>query len=232
VTASGSTEGASNTVFPLVRHLSVRLTPLLARSPFSANQITSASLVAGLAACWFVLQGTWSGNVAGGLLLVVCYVMDNCDGEIARIKNQSSEFGMHFDTFVDWIVHSAFFAALGHGVGTASGEAVWVWLGWAAAAGGTLNYLISLYMDARDRRRAGADYDVTGLTAAVEARLPETWREWVIYGFRELSRADFCFIALALALFDVTWVLVPLGAVGAQVYWLAQFVRGAREFHA
>ncbi len=231
MTAPGSTEGASNPVLPMIRHLSVRLTPLLVRSPFSANHITLASLVAGLAACWSVLHGSWSGNVVGGLLLVVCYVLDNCDGEIARIKNQSSEFGMYFDTFVDWIVHAAFFAALGHGVGAASGESVWVWFGWSAAAGGTLNYLISLYMDARDCHRAGADYDVTGLTAAVEARLPETWREWFLYGFRELSRADFCFIALALALFDVAWVLVPLGAIGAQVYWLAQFVRGAREFH-
>ena len=218
-------------MFPLVRHLSVRLTPLLARSPFSANQITSASLVAGLAACIAVLPGTWAGNVVGGVLLVGCYVLDNCDGEIARIKNQSSEFGMYFDTFVDWIVHAAFFAALGQGVATATGETEWMWLGWSAAAGGTLNYLISLYLDARDRRRAGAAYDATGLAAAVEARLPESWREWIVYGFRELSRADFCFIVLALAVFDVAWVLVPLGAVGAQIYWLAQFVRGAREFH-
>jgi phosphatidylglycerophosphate synthase len=222
---------APDTVFPLVRHLSVRLTPMLAKSPFSANQITSASLVAGLAACAAVLPGTWDGGVVGGVLLVVCYVLDNCDGEIARIKNQSSEFGMYFDTFVDWIVHAAFFAALGHGVTTATGEALWMWFGWAAAAGGTLNYMISLYLDARERRRIGEAFDATGLKAAAEARAPITWRDWMVYAFRELSRADFCFIALALALLDLAWILVPLGAVGAQVYWLMQFIRGAREFH-
>jgi phosphatidylglycerophosphate synthase len=232
MTAPGTTDGSPRRVFPLVRHLSVRLTPLLLRWPLSANQITSASLVAGLAAAVAVLPGTWGGAVAGGVLLVICYVLDNCDGEIARIKNQSSEFGMYFDTFVDWIVHALFFAALGHGVTEATGEAVWTWLGWAAAAGGTLNYMISLFIEARERRRAGEAYDATGLTAAVEARLPETWWQWTVYAFRELSRADFCFIALALAVFDVAWVLVPLGALGAQVYWLAQFVRGAREFHA
>ena len=32
------------------------------------------------------------------------YVLDNCDGEIARLKDQCSTFGMWFDTLVDWIV--------------------------------------------------------------------------------------------------------------------------------
>ena len=41
----------------------------------------------------------------------------------------------------------------------------------------------------------------------------------------------FCFIVLALALFDLTWLLLPAGAICSQVYWIAQFVRGAREFN-
>jgi hypothetical protein len=36
---------------------------------------------------------------------------------------------------------------------------------------------------------------------------------------------------LALALFDVTWVLVPAGAIGSQVYWITQFAQGANDFH-
>ena len=39
-----------------------------------------------------------------------------CDGEIARIKDQCSYFGMRYDSFVDFIVHVAFFACLGIGV--------------------------------------------------------------------------------------------------------------------
>jgi len=226
-----NTPASPSTVFPLIRHLSTRVTPLLARSPISANQITLASLIVGLGACAAVLEGSWEGTVAGAVLLVICYVLDNCDGEIARVKNQTSEFGMHFDTFVDWIVHTAFFAALGHAVTATTGEVVWMWLGWTAAAGGTLNYAISLLLIARQRRLAGSDYDPTGLTAMVEAKSPETIRDWFVYVFRELSRADFCFIVLALAIFDVVWVLVPLGAAGSQVYWLAQLIRGARDFH-
>ena len=46
-----------------------------------------------------------------------------------------------------------------------------------------------------------------------------------------LSRADFCFIVLALATIDAVWVLWPAGAVGAQMYWATQFLRGANEYH-
>ncbi len=49
--------------------------------------------------------------------------------------------------------------------------------------------------------------------------------------FRELTRADFWLIVLALSIFDVTWVLLPAGAIGAQVYWATQFFGCAREFY-
>ena len=48
--------------------------------------------------------------------------------------------------------------------------------------------------------------------------------------FRELSRADFCFIVLALAIFDLTWVLLPAAAVGAHAYWVFRFASGANRF--
>jgi nitrate reductase NapE component len=44
-------------------------------------------------------------------------------------------------------------------------------------------------------------------------------------------RNDFCFIVLALALADVLWILLPTGAIGAQVYWMLQFVKGFRRHH-
>ncbi len=49
-------------VFPLVRHLSVRVTPVLARLPMRANQITAVSLPSGLASGLCMMQGdrTWA----------------------------------------------------------------------------------------------------------------------------------------------------------------------------
>ncbi|HEX9701228.1 MAG TPA: CDP-alcohol phosphatidyltransferase family protein [Rhodospirillales bacterium] len=216
--------GPASQPFPVVRHLSRLVTPALLRLPVTANQVTALSLAAGIAACWHAAQGTHLGAVTAGVWMVVCYVLDNCDGEVARAKNQCSTFGMHFDTFVDWLVHAGFFAGLGWGVAAASGKNIWFHLGLVAAAGATVNYGIGLFFELRGRASAAGP-------PAPEYRQPQGARDWVLYAFRELTRADFCFIVLGLGAFDALWLLVPFGAVGAQVYWITQFIRGARDFH-
>lgn len=215
-------------LFPVVRHLSKYVTPVLVASPVTANQVTTASLLAGLAASWCAAQGTHGWAVAAGALMVVCYVLDNCDGEIARQKNQCSTFGMHYDTFVDWAVHAAFFVALGIGAERMFSSKIWFTMGLIAAAGATVNYVFGLVLDARERRASAA---TPSTAAGKEYRQPDGWYDYALYVFRELTRADFCFIVLALAALDLTWLLVPAGAVGSQVYWITQFVRGARDFH-
>ena len=134
---------------PLIRHLSAYVTPVLVRLPVTPNQATAISLMLGLGACWFAFLGGFERLLASAVLLVLSYVFDNCDGEIAHIKNQRSEFGAKFDSFVDWIVHALFFAALGAGVFRETGNALWLWLGIAGAAGGTINYLAVLIIESR-----------------------------------------------------------------------------------
>tara|TARA_Y100001934_G_scaffold244936_1_gene302798 strand:+ start:326 stop:613 length:288 start_codon:yes stop_codon:yes gene_type:complete len=53
----------------------------------------------------------------GKLWLINCYTFDKCDGEIACVNAMSSEWGAYFDDFVNWLVDSAFFTALGSGFG-------------------------------------------------------------------------------------------------------------------
>jgi len=214
-------------LLPLIRHLSACTTPLLARLPVTPNQITSVSMLVGLAAAWQLYLGGYSHGVAAAALFVVRYVLDNCDGEIARLKGLSSNFGMHYDTFVDWAVHSAFFFALGIGCGRVAGNEVWIWMGWAAAVGGTINYLLVLAFDCLERTR-----DVPAAKSNTEKVLrPTTPMQWAIFVFRELMRADFCFLVLLLALVDGLWLLLPAGAVGAQVYWIMLCVKRTRRYN-
>ncbi len=42
---------------PLIRRISRHATPVLARLPVSANQITAVSLLTGLASGWCMMQG-------------------------------------------------------------------------------------------------------------------------------------------------------------------------------
>lgn len=209
--------------FPLIRHLSYRLTPLLAGTPFTPNQITYAGLALGVGGAWCYAQGSRPWMLTGALLLVLSYVLDNCDGEIARLKGLESRFGDRLDTFTDWLVHAALFLALGIGVGRSDPQGPWMWLAWAAVAGSSINYLLALAREA---------VPATQPAGAPQHAGDRTWTDQALYVFRELTRADFCFLVLALTLFDVAWWLLPAAAVGSQAYWMAAILERARSSRA
>ena len=216
-------------IFPLVRHVSGWVTPLLLKTPISANGVSVLSLLIGIAAGWLLMEGSYVSILQAAGLIVVSYVLDNCDGEVARARGQASAFGEALDDFADWIVHAVFFFGLGYGHAEISGENVWFWLGNIAAVGATINYFIGQYLTVLERR--GEKQEGVKEEDEEENILPTTLLLWVIYFLRELSRADFCFLVLLLALLGGLWVLLPAGAIGAQIYWMTQFVRGARQFH-
>lgn len=215
-------------LFPLTRHLSFWLTPFLLRYPITPNQVTALSLLAGLAGAACFAMGEWRWSIVGGFLMILCYTLDNCDGEIARIKQLSSAWGAHFDDVVDWLVDSAFFAALGYGTWMATGHAFWLWLGLAASAGATIDYVIDIVLHAKAKKSPETR---TREEEASEPKKPENFTDWLIYIFHKLSRADFCVIVAVLALFDLAWLLLPLGAIGAQVYWITDLFDRARGWH-
>ena len=223
-------------LFPLTRQFSWPLTRFFLRTPIGPNQVTALSLLAGLAGAWCYTLGSRDAAVTGALLYVLCYTLDNCDGEIARYRNLTSEWGARFDDLVDWLVDTAFFAALGYGTWVATGQVVWFWLGFAAAAGATIDFIIDMMALRRDKADASQSPAVQSdaLVAAQESTEPAAGAEKsltdrLIYIFHTLSRADFCFIIFALTVADFVWILLPFGAIGAQVYWMTDLYKHARR---
>ena len=172
---------------------------------------------------WLFYRGGHSLNVMASLLFVVSYLLDNVDGEIARYKNLTSDFGEQFDSFVDWIVNAGFFLSLGFGVSAELGNVVWLWLGLAGALGASINYAVAMFLSSPVAQEGGADHNYRGpVGAGLIDRL--------IFALRMLFRSDFCFIVLGLALVDGLWLLLPAGAIGAQVYWLTAFRARAQRY--
>jgi len=132
---------------PFMRHLSYRMTLLLMRTPITQNQITTLSLGFGLGAGVACLRGDYYSILTGAFLFLIYFVLDNCDGEIARLKDMRSEFGMRYDTFVGWLVHTCFFICLGWGAMSVTGLQWWFWTGIAAGFGCCVQYALELYQN-------------------------------------------------------------------------------------
>lgn len=218
-----------DSLFPLARQIGYYLSLLLIRLPISANQVTFISMLIGLGGCALFLKGEVLWNIYGALLLVLSYALDYCDGVIARLKNQCSPYGAAFDDFVDWLVDTAIFAGLGYGTWISDGNIWWLWLGLIAAAGSTVDYIVDLirvnpFVLARKAAEEQTAPDSLPDTES-EDDGEQTFGQQLFYIFHTLSRAEFCFIILILAAFDVVWILLPFGAIGAQAFWLGDLFR-------
>ncbi len=219
-------------LFPVSRQLGYFLSLVLIRLPVSANQVTFISMLVGLSGCALFANGEVVTNIYGALLLVLSYALDYCDGVIARLKDQCSPYGAAFDDFVDWIVDTAIFAGLGYGTwiaegGTGGSEIWWLWLGLIAAGGSTIDYIVDLVrVNPFKLARMVAEKEAAGdIEQEPEPEGDKTLGQKLFYIFHTLSRAEFCFIILTLSAFDVVWVLLPFGAIGAQAFWLGDLFR-------
>lgn len=218
-------------LFPLVRHISNTVSVGLVRLPVTPNQITTISIVLGLASAAALLFNTPAGDILCGVLLTVSYVLDNCDGDVARAKKLSSVFGAFLDTFGDWLVHAALFAALGITVYDRTGAILWLWLGIAASLGSTINYVVGLMSDLRADKTPALDRNPADDGEFKRPANNDSTGKWLVFIFRELARADFCFIVLALACLDWLAYLLPFAAIGSQVYWITFFVVRDEKYH-
>lgn len=98
------------------RALSIRLSRLMLPFPISPNQVTTASLLLGFLGAWWLAAASAKTQFAGAWMLWLCALLDGCDGEIARLKHQSSPSGAAYDLWADHFAHLATFVALPVGV--------------------------------------------------------------------------------------------------------------------
>jgi len=83
------------------RSLSRKLSELLVQTPITPNIITVLSFFICCAGAYLFSFGVYSWTLFAGILIQFSSIVDGCDGEIARLKFQSSRFGAWFDTVLD-----------------------------------------------------------------------------------------------------------------------------------
>jgi phosphatidylglycerophosphate synthase len=185
------------------RHVSLRITRRLARTPITPNQVTIAAIAVGLVGAALVAFAGRTGVVAGGLLIAFQSILDSCDGELARLRFQFSRLGQWLDNIADDVTDTAFMAALGAAAG-----GTWLWIGLAAAAGRVFTQL-ALYWHVV---KVGGDFyrfrwwferGAGTMDEVYDVRSPMTW-------LRALGRRDvYCLREGVSFLTSVTRLRVP-----------------------
>ena len=134
----------------LVRKLSIRITRVLLPTGISANQVTVGGILIGLVGAGLLAVNDYYVQLAAILLLQLSFVLDFCDGEIARfereIEGKSSGAG---GAYLDWVGHYYIPAVMAGALGWVvfQGDGNWWWL---AAALIIILSLVRVPYSARD----------------------------------------------------------------------------------
>lgn len=85
----------------LNRSISISLTRCLVKTKISPNQISFLSFILCVIASALFFEGGYPTLLAGAILAQIASIIDGCDGEIARLKFQTTDFGGWFDAVLD-----------------------------------------------------------------------------------------------------------------------------------
>lgn len=138
------------------------------------NQVTTASLLTALIAAGCAATGTRGGFVAAGVLLIVSFVLDCTDGQLARYSLQYSTLGAWLDATFDRAKEYAYYAGLALGAARGGDDV------WALALGAMILQTCRHVVDFSFNE---ANHDATANTsptAALSDRLDSVgWTVWV-----------------------------------------------------
>ncbi|MEU0404731.1 DUF5941 domain-containing protein [Streptomyces sp. NPDC006197] len=145
-----------------------------ARRGLTPNQVTTASLLTALIAAGCAATGVRGGYIAAGVLLIVSFVLDCTDGQLARYALKYSTMGAWLDATFDRAKEYAFYAGLALGAAR-NGDDVWA-LALGAMVLMTCRHVVDFSFNE-------ANHDATANTsptAALSSRLDSVgWTVWV-----------------------------------------------------
>lgn len=201
------------------RPISLAVSRRLASTSITPNQMTLISVAIGVLGAPFFLSAEPLWQTIGALLFLAHSVLDGCDGELARLKFKESRWGGVLDFWGDNVVHSAIFACIGIGWSWANG-ANWPLLLGAAAVFGTLGSASLIYWRTM-RPKTG-----TGPLYTSVAKEPGKRFSAVLDA---LSRRDFIYGVVVLALFGWVKYFLLLSAFGAPGFFFALVYLALKE---
>ena len=132
----------------LNRPISVMFSRRLTKFDITPNQISLFSFLCSVLAAGLFALGGYFTLLLGGVLAQFASIIDGCDGEVARLKFQSSDYGGWFDAVLDRYADALLLFGLTWHVYLNTPTPLVLWIGFAAIIG---SFMLSYTADKYDR---------------------------------------------------------------------------------
>ncbi len=182
----------------IIRKISGFITGFLIRTPITPNQVTIISLILGIISGVFFSLGEYTYTITAGLLYFLSTVFDQCDGEVARLKQMETEFGRKLDIIVDAIANAAIVAGITFALYQTNGSGFIIIIGILAMTGISISIILATYFSHKNKKDTGTKEMLD-----------------------KLNNKDFFYIIMLLSIVfnQMIWFLLIM-AVGTNIYWI------------
>jgi len=202
----------------LARHVDRRISRFfskrLSRTRITPNLITLCGVTIGFFGAFLLSRPDYWFQLSGAFLFLFCVIVDGVDGEVARLKLQTSRFGHYLDIITDNLVHIAVFSGIAIGLYRVEGHIAYLYV-LGLLMGGFGVCAVAVY-DCILRQRQD-----------IVRRSSKTLRLMAL-----MSNRDFAYlIVLLAALHRLDWFLIA-AAVGTYLFaaalWTLRFYENLR----
>jgi phosphatidylglycerophosphate synthase len=202
----------------LNRRISIPISRQLIKLPITANMVSIFTLGVGMASAAFFAYGGYWSTLLGALLCLFASILDGCDGEVARLKLQESDFGCWLETICDYAFYLFLLVGMTIGRWRSSGTRMYLVYGGLLLFGALASFLATGWE--RRRLAAGRPEQLLKIWQGHAESRPSN--PFLYFGRHTEFIVRRCFFPYALlffALFNLMNVAFVLSVIGANLVW-------------
>jgi len=201
------------------RTISIPISRQLIKFPITPNMVSLFTLGVSFAAGASYAAGGYLNTLLGAILSVWASILDGCDGEVARLKLQASDFGCWLETACDYLYYLFIFAGMTIGLARTSGNrAFWAW-GAMLLCGAVATILIAWFERSRLSGKHPEQFLVVWQKKA-ESRSSNPLLRMARQLEFIIRRCFLPYALLAFALLNLNWLALYMSAIGANIAWM------------
>jgi phosphatidylglycerophosphate synthase len=202
----------------LNRRISIPISRQLIKLPITANVVSIFTLGVGIASAAFFAYGGYWSTLLGAFLCLFASILDGCDGEVARLKLQESDFGCWLETICDYAFYLFLLVGMTIGRWRTSGTKTYLVYGGLLLFGALASFLATGWE--RRRLAAGRPEQLLKIWQGHAESRPSN--PFLYFGRHTEFIVRRCFFPYALlffALFNLMNVAFVLSVIGANLVW-------------